>query len=105
MLQQLMPCWHCKMQNSKLLFTSTRSPVLHSFEELGDGESSTLLAWWVFFESLKKLGHNHRCGHHRPQLFAPPFAIIHRLILVTLPRILTQVGHNRSLGRLCLTCK
>src|SRR5208282_6580045 len=92
------PAW-LTIKSSIQLFATTRGPSRDGFEELAHGEPAAWLAGGIFLKRLEELAHDLNGGHHGPQLFAPPSAIIQRLILVTFPRILTQVGDNRSLGR------
>jgi hypothetical protein len=38
--------------------------------------------------------------NHRPELISPPTSVHHGVVLITLPRILPQVGHERNVGSL-----
>ena len=73
--------------------------LLNHLKRPFNAQRSAPLAGRVFFERRKELSDDGDAGHHRPQLVAPPASIHHRLVLVALPRILPQVGHERNVGR------
>src|SRR6266849_934289 len=81
-------------QSTRRSFSAAAGSFRDHCNRLVDGQRSGSLAWRIFLKRLEELCYDGDGGDHRPKLFTPPFAIVHRLVLVTFPRILPKVGHN-----------
>src|ERR1700683_2071568 len=77
----------------------TAGPLLNHLKRPFYAQRSAPLARWVFSERRKELADDGHTRHHRPQLVAPPASVHHRLVLIALPRVFSQVSHYGNVGR------
>src|ERR1700712_5116261 len=91
-------CGHPEYRLRDLLAATGRA-ALDRLKSLLDAQRSAHLAWRVLPERLQEATDQRNGRNHRPELFAPPAAVQHRLIRVFLPRVLSQVGHEGNVGR------
>src|ERR1700722_7956806 len=82
------------------LFAAAAGAVLNHLKRPLDAERSTYLARRIFLERQEKSANDVYAGNHRPEFVTPPAGIHHRVLLIALPRVLTQIGHEWNVGGL-----